>query len=190
MLQSMNQANDIKQKDAKQLWHAMRGSKPDPNLLVAETAEGAWVTDIDGNKYLDGMSGLWCVNAGYGRTEIAQAAYEQLEKLAYFPLAHSHQPAIQLAEKLNSFLDDDYVFFFSNSGSEANETAFKIARQYHQHKGEGQRTKFISRYRAYHGNTMGALAATGQAERKYKYEPLAQGFLHVAPPGSLSQPGR
>lgn len=188
MLQSMNQANDVKEKDAKQLWHAMKGSKSDPNLLVAETAEGAWVTDIDGNKYLDGMSGLWCVNAGYGRTEIAQAAYEQLEKLAYFPLAHSHQPAIQLAEKLNSFLDDEYVFFFSNSGSEANETAFKITRQYHQQKGDGQRTKFISRYRAYHGNTMGALAATGQAERKYKYEPLAQGFLHVAPPDLYRNP--
>src|SRR5690606_1120175 len=63
-----------------------------------------------------------------------------------------------------------------------NETAFKIARQYHQQKGEYGRYKFISRYRAYHGNSMGALAATGQAQRKYKYEPLAPGFIHVAPP--------
>ena len=87
-----------------------------------------------------------------------------------------------MSEKISELLGDDYVVFFSNSGSEANEAAFKIARQYHQQKGHTGRTKFISRYRAYHGNTMGALAATGQAQRKYKYEPLAAGFIHVAPP--------
>ena len=79
-------------------------------------------------------------------------------------------------------LGGEYVIFFSNSGSEANETAFKIVRQYHQQKGDHHRYKFISRYRGYHGNSMGALAATGQAERKYKYEPLAPGFIKVAPP--------
>jgi len=80
------------------------------------------------------------------------------------------------------------TLFSSNSGSEANETAFKIARQYHQQKGDHGRYKFISRYRAYHGNSMGALAATGQAQRKYKYEPLGQGFLHVAPPDTYRNP--
>lgn len=135
-------------------------------------------------KYLDAMAGLWCVNVGYGREELAEAAYEQLKKLAYFPLTQSHVPAIQLGEKLNELLGDEYVIFFSNSGSEANETAFKIARQYHQQKGEYNRYKIISRYRAYHGNSLGALAATGQAQRKYKYEPLAPGFIHVPPPDS------
>jgi taurine-pyruvate aminotransferase len=130
------------------------------------------------------MAGLWCVNVGYGREELAEAAYEQLKKLAYFPLTQSHVPAIQLGEKLNELLGDEYVIFFSNSGSEANETAFKIARQYHQQRGEHNRYKIISRYRAYHGNSLGALAATGQAQRKYKYEPLAPGFIHVAPPDS------
>lgn len=91
-------------------------------------------------------------------------------------------PAIKLAEKLNEWLEDDYVIFFSNSGSEANETAFKIARQYHAQKGESDRYKIVSRYRSYHGNTMGSLAATGQAQRKYKYEPLAPGFVHIPPP--------
>lgn len=187
MIQQQNQEK-IKEKDANQVWHAMKGSDKDVNRLIVESAEGAWVKDIDGNQYLDGMSGLWCVNVGYGRTEIAETAYNQLEKLAYFPLAHGHKPAVELAEKLNSYLNDEYVFFFSNSGSEANETAFKIARQYHEQNGESQCTKFISRYRSYHGNTMGALAATGQAERKYKYEPLAQGFLHVAPPDMYRKP--
>jgi taurine-pyruvate aminotransferase len=135
-------------------------------------------------EYLDAMAGLWCVNVGYGREELAEAAYEQLKKLAYFPLTQSHVPAIQLGEKLNELLGDEYVIFFSNSGSEANETAFKIARQYHQQRGEHNRYKIISRYRAYHGNSLGALAATGQAQRKYKYEPLAPGFIHVAPPDS------
>ena len=85
---------------------------------------------------------------------------------------------------------DEYVIFFSNSGSEANETAFKLARQYHQQKGDHARYKFISRYRAYHGNSMGSLAATGQAQRKYKYEPLAPGFIHVAPPDSYRSKDR
>jgi taurine-pyruvate aminotransferase len=128
------------------------------------------------------MAGLWCVNIGYGREELAVAAYEQLREMPYYPLTQSHRPAIQLAEKLTELIGDDYVFFFSNSGSEANETAFKIARQYHQQKGEANRYKIVARYRGYHGNTLGALSATGQAQRKYKYEPLAPGFIHVRPP--------
>jgi adenosylmethionine-8-amino-7-oxononanoate aminotransferase len=150
--------------------------------MVMTNAEGVWVTDHEGNKYLDAMSGLWCVNIGYGRTELAEAAYKQLKELAYFPLTQSHEPAIKLGEKLNQLLGDEYVIFFSNSGSEANETAFKIVRQYHQQRGDHHRYKFIARYRGYHGNSMGALAATGQAERKFKYEPLAPGFVHVSPP--------
>lgn len=170
-------------KDSQYIWHSMKPYNPDETLVVTE-AKGCWVTDLTGKKYLDAMAGLWCVNVGYGREELAEAAYEQLKKLAYFPLTQSHIPAIQLGEKLNELLGDEYVIFFSNSGSEANETAFKIARQYHQQRGEHNRYKIISRYRAYHGNSMGALAATGQAQRKYKYEPLAPGFIHVPPPDS------
>ncbi|MED2845892.1 aspartate aminotransferase family protein [Bacillus toyonensis] len=188
IVQVTEQTQSLKQADEKYLWHAMKGASPNPTNLIITKAEGAWVTDIDGNRYLDGMSGLWCVNVGYGRKELARAAFEQLEEMPYFPLTQSHVPAIKLAEKLNEWLDDEYVIFFSNSGSEANETAFKIARQYHQQKGDHGRYKFISRYRAYHGNSMGALAATGQAQRKYKYEPLGQGFLHVAPPDTYRNP--
>ncbi|WP_198285181.1 aspartate aminotransferase family protein [Bacillus cereus] len=188
IVQATEQTQSLKKTDEKYLWHAMRGAAPSPTNLIITKAEGAWVTDIDGNRYLDGMSGLWCVNVGYGRKELARAAFEQLEEMPYFPLTQSHVPAIKLAEKLNEWLDDEYVIFFSNSGSEANETAFKIARQYHQQKGDHARYKFIARYRAYHGNSMGALAATGQAQRKYKYEPLGQGFLHVAPPDTYRNP--
>jgi len=180
---------ELAEKDDRYVWHALSrytpveggGSAPAPRMIVAE-GQGAWITDTEGNRYLDGMSGLWCVNVGYGREELARAAYEQLATLPYYPLTMGHEPAVRLGEKLNEWLDDDYVLYYSNSGSEANEVAFKIARQYHQQNGEPGRHKFVSRYRAYHGNTFAALAATGQAQRKYRYEPLAPGFLHVAPP--------
>jgi taurine-pyruvate aminotransferase len=168
------------EKDRAHMWHHM--SPYNPNPMIVTEASGSWVTDIDGNRYLDGMSGLWCVNIGYGREELAEAAYEQLKSLAYFPLTQSHVPAIKLSEKVSEWLGGEYRVFFSNSGSEANEVAFKIARQYHHQNGQPGRYKFISRHRAYHGNTMGALAATGQSIRKQKYEPLAPGFLHVSPP--------
>jgi len=171
------------EQDEKFIWHSMKPYNPKATI-VATKAEGSWVTCSDGKRYLDAMAGLWCVNVGYGRSELADAAYHQLKEMSYYPLSQSHIPAIKLAEKLNEMLGDEYVIFFSNSGSEANETAFKIARQYHQQKGDYNRYKIVSRYRSYHGNTTGALAATGQAQRKYKYEPLATGVIHVAPPDS------
>lgn len=183
-----NKAEAWIEKDRQYVWHHMSPYKENVTPTIAVEGKGAWITDINGKKYLDAMSGLWCVNVGYGREELARAAYEQLKSLSFFPLSQSHLPAIKLAEKLNEWLEGDYVIFFSNSGSEANETAFKIARQFHQQNGEPNRYKFISRYRAYHGNSMGALAATGQAVRKYNYEPLAPGFLHVSPPDSYRRP--
>ncbi|CEH32200.1 aminotransferase [Aneurinibacillus migulanus] len=183
-----NKAEDVLAKDRKYVWHHITPYNEEVSPTVAVEAEGSWITDINGKRYLDAMAGLWCVNVGYGREELAEAAYEQLKTMPYFPLAQSHLPAIQLAEKLNEWLEGEYVIFFSNSGSDANETAFKIARQYHEQNGEPSRYKFISRYRAYHGNSMGALAATGQAVRKYKYEPLAPGFVHVRPPDSYRRP--
>ncbi len=183
MAQSVNGNKTLLEQDDQYIWHSMKPYSPQ-SAIVAEKAEGSWITASDGKRYLDAMAGLWCVNAGYGRKELAEAAYEQLKEMPYFPLTQSHAPAIRLAEKLNSLLGGDYVIFFSNSGSEANETAFKIARQYHQQRGEAGRYKIVSRYRSYHGNTMGSLAATGQAQRKYKYEPLSPGFIHVQPPDS------
>ncbi|MCL1697585.1 MULTISPECIES: aspartate aminotransferase family protein [unclassified Lysinibacillus] len=177
----VNLKNDILKKDEQYVWHSMKPYNPQATYVV-EKSNGARIVDTDGVEYIDAMAGLWCVNVGYGRKELADVAHEQMMKNAYAPLSQGHLPAVELAEKINEMLGGDYVIFFSNSGSEANETAFKIARQYHQQKGESSRYKIVSRYRAYHGNSFGALAATGQAERKYKYEPLAPGFVHVAPP--------
>ena len=174
----------LTQMDVASLWHPMvqhkKYERNPPKRM--DTAAGCYVTDSDGKEYLDGVSGLWCVNVGYGRKELAEAAHQQLVELSYFPLVMSHSPAIKLAAKLLELLNFEGKVHFSNSGSEANETAFKMARQYHAQTGSGWRYKIISRYRAYHGNTMGALSATAQAERRAKYEPLVPGFIHVHPP--------
>ncbi|SDN01680.1 Adenosylmethionine-8-amino-7-oxononanoate aminotransferase [Paenibacillus sp. yr247] len=171
---------ELLEKDRKYVWHHMSAHNDNPMIIAS--GEGSWVMDVDGNRYLDGMSGLWCVNVGHGRKEIAEAAAAQMMKIAYATLVQSHVPAIELAAKINEWLDGEYRIFYSNSGSDANEVAFKIARQYHHQNGKPTKHKFISRHRAYHGNSMGALGATGQAQRKLKYEPLGVGFQHVPPP--------
>ncbi|MGB5166460.1 MAG: aminotransferase [Woeseiaceae bacterium] len=168
------------------LWRPMtqhqglRGAAP--NKMVS--AKGCFITDQNGNRFLDAIAGLWCVNVGYGRTEIADVARQQMIDLNYLAPIMSSEPVIELAEKLQQLLGFQSHIYFSASGSEANETAFKIARQYHLQSGKAgeRRFKIISRYRAYHGNTMGAMAATGQAERKIGYEPGPPGFVHVMPP--------
>jgi adenosylmethionine-8-amino-7-oxononanoate aminotransferase len=158
--------------------HPAPGKGP---IIIAE-GDGAWVTDTNGNRYLDGLSGQWCVNVGYGRSRLAEAAARQLETLAFHPLTRGHIPAIELSERLEELLGGHRASYYANSGSEANELAFKLVRQYHQLRGEPSRFKIIARYRAYHGSTLGALSATGQAMRRTGYEPLAPGFLHVPPP--------
>ncbi len=186
--QNHNNKQSLTEQNRDKVWHHISAYNEKNPPMIIESGDNAWITDHKGNRYLDGMSGLWCVNVGYGREEIAKVAYEQMKKLAYVPMTQSHEPAIELAAKLNEMLGDDYKIFYSNSGSDANEVAFKLVRQYHQQNGQPSRYKFLSRYRAYHGSSMGALSATGQALRKYKYEPLVPGFLHVAPPDNYRKP--
>ncbi|WP_188942952.1 aminotransferase [Virgibacillus salexigens] len=173
---------DVVGKELPHLWNAMHRYHPGAQQMVAASGEGSWFTDESGNRYLDGVSGLWCLNLGHGRQEIIDAATAQMKKLTYFPLTMSHNPAVKLANKISSLLGGGYQTFFSNSGSEANETAFKIVRQYHKQTGNPDKFKIISRYRAYHGSTLGALSATAQANRRVKYDPGVPGFLHVYPP--------
>lgn len=188
ILKLETKTKELVQKDKDHLWHAMHRYDAKASPMIAAEGEGSWFTDTNGNKYLDGVSGLWCLNLGHGRKEIAQAAYEQMVNLSYFPLTLSHEPAIELSAKISELLKGSYKTFFSNSGSEANETAFKIAQQYHAQNGNPGKFKFISRYRAYHGNTLAALSATAQANRRFKYGPAVPGFLHVPPPYSYRSP--
>jgi taurine-pyruvate aminotransferase len=151
--------------------------------MVVTGGQGSTIFDADGTSYLDAMSGLWCVNIGYGRTELADVAAEQMRQLSYFPHTAMNLPAAALAEKINGLVGGGYHTYFVNSGSEANEAGFKIARQYMKHEYPGEyRFKTVSRYFAYHGTTMATLDAGGMGERKAKFEPFSGDFVHVAPP--------
>src|SRR5215468_6222996 len=172
--------------DLRHLWHGNLQHHGLEKRLPLEIvrAEGCWVYSSEGQRYLDAMAGLWCVNVGYGRREIVDAVTEQMARLPYYPLTQSHPPGAQLAGRLATLLPQGLSrVFFLNSGSEAVETALKMARQYARRTHPGQnRYKIVARHRAYHGFTMGALSATGQVVRKQAFEPLVPGFVHVAPP--------
>ncbi|WP_272867730.1 aminotransferase [Ferroacidibacillus organovorans] len=170
------------ERDREHMWHHMQPYASSQSPMIVARAERATLYDIDGNAYIDAMSGLWCMNLGYSERALADVAYEQMMTMPYYPLTQSHLKAIEISEKISDWLGGKHHVFLTNSGTEANETALKIARQYHALRGEGTRYKVISRYRAYHGNSGSALAATGQSIRKQNYEPLTPGFLHVPPP--------
>lgn len=184
---------ELRRLDSAHCWHPLFQHGPlltgDTELIAFERGEGSTLYDTEGKAYLDAGGGLWNVNVGYGRDEISRAAFEQLQRLPYYPHSQINEPATRLAAKLAELLPGDSTHgdltrvFYSNSGSEANETAFKIARQCQRQRHPGQnRYKIIARYQGYHGFTMGALSATGQLGRRSPYEPLVPGFLHVNPP--------
>ena len=161
---------------------AHRALEAEPMVIVK--AEGSTVVDADGTEYLDAMAGLWCVNIGYGRTELAEVAAEQMRALPYYPHTAMNAPAARLAARVNGLLGGDNHVYFVASGSEANEAGFKIARQYMKHERPGQfRYKTISRYLGYHGTTLATLGAGGMGDRKAKFEPLTgNDFVHVPAP--------
>ena len=172
--------------DKSHVWHPLYQHQQlnETELLVFKSAHGTTLVDLDGREYLDAYSALWNVNVGYGRQEIADAVYAQIQELSYYPHSQINVPATELAEQLAKCLPGELNHvYFCNSGSEANETAIKIARQYGRQTYPGEnRYKIISRYRGYHGFTYGAMSATGQARRRKAFEPLAPGFHHAHPP--------
>ncbi|MBM3239438.1 aminotransferase class III-fold pyridoxal phosphate-dependent enzyme [Candidatus Poribacteria bacterium] len=180
--------------DKKYSWHPLfqHSLLETQELMLITEAHGTTVVDSEGNEYLDAFSGLWNVNIGYSRHEVAQAVYEQMKQLSYYPQTQVTIPPVLLAEQLISLLksspsskseNDLNRVVFVNSGSEANETALKMVRQYGLQKYQGQnRYKVISLYRGYHGFTYGAISASGQTPRRRKFEPLLPGFCHVHPP--------
>jgi putrescine aminotransferase len=157
-----------------------------PQLIMAG-GSGATLTDAHGREYIDGMASLWNVNVGYGRTELANAAAEQMKTLAFSSAygGFSTAPAIELAAKLAELAPGDLeVTFFASGGAEANDTAYKIARLYWQLRGEPERVNIVSRLRDYHGLTYGATSSTGLANFWKGFAPLAPGFLHAPAPDS------
>ncbi len=154
--------------------------------LVIVSGEGARVTDSQGKEYIDGHAALWLANVGFGRQEIVEAAYEQLKRLSYFPsfAGMSNDVAVTLAERMVGMMEPEGMsrVFFSSGGSEAVETALKMARQYWRLKGQDRKYKFISRKKSYHGVTMGALGATGLVGNRRLFEPMVPGFRHIEAP--------
>lgn len=151
---------------------------------VITRGEGCYVYDQHGKRYLDGLSGLFTVQLGHGRRELAQAAAQQAETLAYFPVwSFAHEPAIKLATRLANWAPGDLNrVFFTPTGGDAVETAIKLARQYFRLKGQHGRTKVISRYLSYHGTSIGALSLTGIPAIKTPFEPLMPGAVKVQTP--------
>ncbi|WP_370937348.1 aspartate aminotransferase family protein [Amycolatopsis sp. cg13] len=143
--------------------------------------EGSYLIDTEGRRHLDGLAGLFCVNMGHGRADIAKAAAEQVGTLAYASnWGSAHPPSIEAARIIADLAPGDLgTTFFVNSGSEAVETALKFVRQYHRSQGAPERTKIISREMAYHGTTMGALSVTGLPKIKEPFGPLLPGIRHV-----------
>jgi adenosylmethionine-8-amino-7-oxononanoate aminotransferase len=153
---------------------------------VIVRGEGAYVYDSQGRKYLDGLAGLFTVQVGHGRTELAQAAAKQAEELAFFPLwSYAHPMAIDLAERLAAEAPGDLNrVFFTTGGGDAVETAWKLAKQYYKLVGKPTKHKVISRNVAYHGTPQGALSITGIPDAKVPFEPLVPG-AHKVPNTNL-----
>jgi adenosylmethionine-8-amino-7-oxononanoate aminotransferase len=169
----------------------------DAEVPVIVRGEGPYIYDSNGKRYLDGLSGLFVVQVGHGRQELAEAAAKQASQLAYFPIwSYAHPRAIELAERLAGLAPTGLnQVFFTSGGSEAVESAWKLARSYFKRIGKPTKTKAISRAIAYHGTSMGALSITGLPVLKQDFEPLVPSTFRVpntnyyrAPAGSGNTP--
>ena len=153
----------------------------DHEIPIIVRGEGCYVYDEHGNRYLDGLSSLFCVNIGHGRADIAQAGADQAKELGFFTnWSYGHPRAIELAARIASLAPGDLNrVFFTSGGSEAVESALKLARQYFNIMGKPSKHKVIAREIAYHGTTLGALSATGITSLREPFEPLTPGGCHV-----------
>jgi len=177
---------DWVEKDKKQL-HPTYHPKSHANPMVIERGEGVWLFTTDGQKVLDGMAGLWNVNVGYGREELARAAYEQMKSLAFTSnfSGMTNLPSTQLADKLAGFAYPGLnTTFFTSGGSESNDSAFKTARYYWKRKGKPGKYKIIARKGGYHGVTLSTTFATGLEKYHTMFGPAPEGFVHIPAPNS------
>jgi adenosylmethionine-8-amino-7-oxononanoate aminotransferase len=180
---SPDEIRDLQEKAKRHLWlHFTRmSSYADHDVPTIVRGEGNYVYDQHGKRYLDGLAGLFVSQIGHGRTEVAEAGARQASQLAYFPLwSYAHPQAIALAERLAGMAPGDLNrVFFTTSGSEAVESAWKLAKQYFKTIGQPGRYKVLSRSIAYHGTSLGALAITALPPLKEPFEPLPAGGVRV-----------
>lgn len=173
------QKESLIQADMRHSWHhlmqhaAFKGAAP---MIVAE-GEGLRIRDINGREYLDATSGgVWCVNLGYGRQSLAQVVYDQLLKMPYYAATAGNIPFAQLSAKMTELMPEMGRVYISNSGSEANEKAYKMVRALGHIKHGGRKKKILYRDRDYHGTTIAALSSTGQPQRREWFGPFVDGF--------------
>jgi len=175
--------------DARHLLHPLHNAAHKPRILVR--GQGAVMWDADGRQYIDGLSGLWNVNVGHGRAELAAAAQEQMSMLAFCSsyTGQANRPAIELAERLAALAYPKLnATFFTSGGAESNESAFKTARYYWKRKGRPDKVKIISRQHGYHGVTLAAMSATGLPNYHTMFGPLVPGFVQTAAPYTYRHP--
>ena len=182
-LAAAEQEGTLQERAKRHLWlHFTRmGAYADAEIPIIVRGEGPYVWDEHGNRHLDGLSGLFCVNAGHGRTEIGEAMAAQVAELDFTTnWSYAHPRAIELATKIAQLAPGDLNrVFFTSGGSEAVESAIKLVRAYHRALGKGQKHKIVAREVAYHGTSMGALAATGLTSLKVPFEPTMPGGIHA-----------
>jgi len=161
-----------------------------PRCARDRAREGCYVFDEHGNRYLDGLSALYCVNIGHGRTELGEAALEQTRDLGFYTnWSYAHPPSIELAARIAGLAPGNLNrVFFTSGGSEAVESAWKLAKAYHRARGENNRYKLIARNLAYHGVSMGALAATGLTPLREPFEPLTRAASTFPTPTPTARP--
>ena len=172
-------------RDLAHLIHPLHNRAAQTGAHVWMKGEGAVLTDVDGKEYIDALSGLWNVTAGHGRKELASAAAEQMERLAFCTAyaGSSNPKAIELAERIAGLTYPSINrFFFTSGGGESSDSAFKTARYYWKLKGKPEKTKVISRQWGYHGVTLAAMSATGIATYWPMFEPRVPGFIQILSP--------
>ena len=179
--------NSPEARDAASVIHPLTNLQAhlEKGALVIEEGDGVWVTDNHGNRYIEGMSGLWCLSLGYGQQRLVDAAAAQMAKLPYYHLTNhkSHGPVIDLAEKLLEIAPVPMSkIWFANSGSEGNDSAACIAWYYWHAVGKPEKRKIIAHQRAYHGNTIAAASLSGMYYNRASFGLPLDGFLHVTPP--------
>jgi adenosylmethionine-8-amino-7-oxononanoate aminotransferase len=176
-------SSDLQEQAKRHLWmHFTRmGSYANAEVPVIVRGDGCYVYDEHGKRYLDGLSALYCVNIGHGRAELGQAAAEQAKELGFYTnWSYAHPRSIELAARIAGLAPAGLNrVFFTSGGSEAVESAWKLAKAYHAASGEPRRHKLVSRNLAYHGTSMGALTATGLTALRAPFEPLTPGGVHV-----------
>src|SRR5271157_2565698 len=181
----MDDTSQLLEADRRYLIHPLHHPDDHRQPLVVVEGRGSMLRDADGREYIDGLSGLWNVNVGHGRAELADAASAQMQRIAFASayIGATNEPAVRLAETIvGHAYPSSAAVYFTTAGAESNESAFKFARYYWKIKDKPQKTKVISRIHAYHGVTLAAMSATGMASYQKMFGPLVPGFIQVAPP--------